>query len=82
MGQGATDERLAGLRRWNLGLTVLHLAQAILTLMLAGDFAIAVTSSFPEGAPGTPIPAPKRSSTCGSDGLSRHSSASRRSIIC
>jgi len=59
MGQGTTDERLAGLRRWNLGLTVLHLAQAILILMLAGDFAIAVTSSFPEGAPGTPIPAPE-----------------------
>ena len=58
MGQGTTDERLAGLRRWNLGLTVLHLAQATLMLMLAGDFAIAVTSSFPEGAPGTPIPAP------------------------
>ena len=59
MGRGTTDERLAGLRRWNLGLTVLHLAQATLMLMLAGDFAIAVTSSFPEGAPGTPIPAPE-----------------------
>ena len=58
VGRATTDERLAGLRRWNLGLTVLHLAQAILMLMLAGDFAIAVTSSFPEGAPGTPIPAP------------------------
>ncbi len=58
MALGTTEERLAGLRRWNLGLTVLHLAQAILMLMLAGDFAIAVTSSFPDGAPGTPIPTP------------------------
>ena len=55
---GVTDERLIGLRRWNVGLTLLHIAQAILVLVLAGDFAIAVTSSFPEGPPGTPIPAP------------------------
>ncbi len=55
---GVTDQRLAGLRRWNLGLTVLHLAQAVLVLVLAGDFAITVTSSFPEGPPGTAVPAP------------------------
>jgi Heliorhodopsin len=35
-----------------------HLAQAVLILMLADEFAIAVTSSFPEGPPGTPVPAP------------------------
>jgi hypothetical protein len=55
---GVTDGRLAGLRRWNLGLAVLHLAQAGLILFLAGGFSIAVTSSFPEGPPGTPVPAP------------------------
>ena len=55
---GVTDARLAGLRRWNLGLTVLHLAQAALILVLTDAFAIAVTSSFPEGPPGTPAPAP------------------------
>ncbi len=55
---GVTDERLAGLRRWNLGLTVLHLAQAVVVLLLAGDFAITVTSSFPEGPPGTAGPPP------------------------
>jgi hypothetical protein len=55
---GLTNERLANLRRWNLALTALHLAQAVLIVVLAGDFAIAVTSSFPEGPPGTPPPAP------------------------
>ena len=55
---GVTDTRLTGLRRWNLGLTVVHLAQAALILFLADGFAIAVTSSFPEGPPGTPVPVP------------------------
>lgn len=55
---GVTDDRLANLRRWNLGLTVLHVAQAAAIAVLAGDFAIAVTSSFPTGPPGTPAPAP------------------------
>ncbi|MEO8475567.1 MAG: heliorhodopsin HeR [Actinomycetota bacterium] len=56
---GVTDGRLAGLRRWNLGLTALHLAQALVVLFLAGDFAIRVTSSFPEGPPGSVVPAPE-----------------------
>jgi len=56
---GVTGERLANLRRWNLGLTILHLVQAVAIVVLAGDFAIAVTSSFPEGPPGTPAPAPE-----------------------
>ena len=55
---GMTDERLADLRRWNLGLTVLHVVQAIAVLVLASDFAITVTSSFPTGPPGTAPPAP------------------------
>jgi hypothetical protein len=55
---GVTTERLRGLRIWNLGLTVLHLAQAALIVVLAGDFAISVTSSFPQGPPGTPPAAP------------------------
>lgn len=50
---GVTTERLRDLRRWNLGLTVLHAAQAIAILVLAGDFAITVTSQFPEGQPGS-----------------------------
>ena len=54
---GVTDGRLQNLRRWNLGLTVLHVVQAAAVLLLADDFAIAVTSSFPDGPPGAPIPA-------------------------
>jgi hypothetical protein len=55
---GVTTERLRGLRIWNLGLSVLHLAQAVLIAVLAGNFAISVTSSFPQGPPGTPPAAP------------------------
>ena len=56
---GVNDARLIALRRWNLGLTAVHLAQAVLIMMLADGFAIAVTSSFPDGPPGTPVPAPE-----------------------
>lgn len=56
---GVTPERLVGLRRWNLGLTVLHLAQAVAVVVLAGTFAITVTSSIPSGPPGSPAPAPE-----------------------
>ena len=56
---GVTPERLTGLRRWNLALTVLHLLQAVAVVVLAGAFAITVTSSIPEGPPGTPPPAPE-----------------------
>lgn len=55
---GVTPERLRGLRNWNFGLTLLHLAQAAVIVLLAGDFAITVTSSFPAGPPGAPQPAP------------------------
>ena len=43
------DQRFRRLRRWNLALTVLHLGQAIAILVLAGAFAITVTSTFPAG---------------------------------
>jgi len=56
---GVTPERLAGLRRWNLGLTVLHVAQAVAVLVLASDFAVTVTSTFPQGPPGSVPPAPE-----------------------
>ncbi|GAB2475998.1 heliorhodopsin HeR [Jatrophihabitans fulvus] len=57
---GVTPERLRGLRRWNLALTVLHAAQAVAVLVLANDFAITVTSTFPQGPPGMATPAPDR----------------------
>lgn len=56
--EGVTHEALAGLRRWNIGLTVLHAAQAVAILVLATDFSITVTSTFPEGPPGADVPAP------------------------
>ena len=55
---GVDSQRLGNLRAWNIGLTILHLAQAVAIVLLAGDFAIAVTSSFPQGPPGSPQPAP------------------------
>jgi hypothetical protein len=56
---GVDDTRLAGLRRWNLALAVLHAAQAVAVVVLATDFAITVTSSFPAGPPGSAVPAPQ-----------------------
>lgn len=56
---GVTPERLAGLKRWNLALTVLHAAQAIGILLLASDFAITITSTFPQGPPGTRLESPE-----------------------
>lgn len=53
---GVNPERLRGLRRWNLGLSVLHAIQAAAILVLAGDFSIEVTSTFPDGPPGTRRP--------------------------
>jgi hypothetical protein len=49
-------DRLRTLFRWNVGLTVLHGLQAIAVLVLAGDFAITLTSTFPDGPPGTRRP--------------------------
>ena len=56
---GVTDGRLANLRIWNLGLTVLHAVQAAVIVVLATDFAITVTSTFPQGPPGTEQPPPE-----------------------
>ncbi|MEO8827736.1 heliorhodopsin HeR [Lapillicoccus sp.] len=58
MATGVTQERLAGLRKWNLGLALLHFAQAVAIVLLAGTFAVTVTSSVPEGPPGAALPAP------------------------
>lgn len=56
--EGITDDALVGLRRWNLGLVVLHAAQAVAILVLGSGFAIAITSTYPTGPPGTDTPAP------------------------
>jgi hypothetical protein len=45
--------RAASLRRWNIGLGVVHAAQAVAVLALATSFALPVTATFLEGPPGT-----------------------------
>jgi hypothetical protein len=57
---GVTAKRLANLRIWNLGLTVLHAVQAVAILVVAGSFAIAVTSNYPQGPPGTRLGTPEQ----------------------
>ena len=56
---GVDQQSLRSLRIWNLALTVLHAAQAVVVVVLATDFAIAVTESLPTGPPGTEPAAPE-----------------------
>jgi len=56
---GVDDASLRSLRRWNLALTLLHLAQAAAVLVLATDFTVTVTRSLPGGPPGTPAGSPE-----------------------
>jgi hypothetical protein len=56
---GVDARSCASLHRWNLALTVLHLAQAVAVVVLATDFAVTVTRSLPSGPPGTPPGAPE-----------------------
>ena len=51
-----TESRAADLRRWNVGLTILHAAQAVVIVVLASDFAISITTAPPAGPPGTRLP--------------------------
>jgi hypothetical protein len=46
--------RLANLRRWNLGVGALHLAQAVAILAISTSFAIPVVATVQTGAPGEP----------------------------
>ena len=52
------DRALLTVRRWNVGLTVLHLAQAVAVLALASDFATTVVASYAQGPPGTALAEP------------------------
>jgi hypothetical protein len=56
---GVDDLQLKSLRRWNLGLTLLHVGQAVALLALSTDFSVTVTRSLPTGPPGTPPGAPE-----------------------
>ncbi|WP_256041413.1 heliorhodopsin HeR [Cryobacterium sp. SO1] len=53
MATGVTPERLRGLRRWNIGLAIIHLGSAAVILFLTNDFSIPVLASFIDGAPGS-----------------------------
>lgn len=55
---GVDRARLINLRRWNLGLTALHAAQALAVLVLASDFTIDLSTAYPEGPPGSRLPQP------------------------
>lgn len=52
---GVDDSALRRLGRWNVGLAVLHAAQALAVLLLASDFAITVIASYAQGPPGTAL---------------------------
>jgi hypothetical protein len=56
---GLSESALTRLRRWNLGLGLLHGVQVVAVLLLANGFAITVTSQFPSGPPGSAAPAPQ-----------------------
>lgn len=56
---GVAAPRLANLKRWNLGLAALHAAQAVLILVIASDFAITITTTYPQGPPGTRLTTPE-----------------------
>lgn len=56
---GVDESSLARLRRWNLVLTLLHAVQALALLVLTSDFAITITSTYPQGPPGTRLDAPQ-----------------------
>ncbi|MGL5862240.1 MAG: heliorhodopsin HeR [Phycicoccus sp.] len=56
---GVDDTALLRLRRWNLGLTALHAAQAMAVLILASDFAITVIASYAQGPPGSALADPE-----------------------
>ena len=50
--------KATSLRRWNVGLGVLHAVQGIAVLALATAFVLPVTASFIQGPPGTPAGVP------------------------
>ena len=50
--------RVSTLRRWNIGMGLLHAVQGIAVLSLATAFVLPVTASFMAGPPGTPVGLP------------------------
>lgn len=52
---GRAGTSFDSLRRWNLGVGLVHLVQAIAILVLSNDFSIPVESKVQTGPPGTPL---------------------------
>jgi hypothetical protein len=75
--------RYARLRRFNLGVGLIHLAQGIVLLALANDLALPVLATFLADDPiRSSRPPRSSSSSCRSPCSSRCSSSSRRPITC
>lgn len=53
---GGSEERFRHLRQWNIGVGMLHAAQAIAIIALANDFSLQVTATFMKNAPGVAPP--------------------------
>lgn len=51
-------DRLSSLRRWNVGMGLLHALQAVAIVALSTAFLLPVTATFMDGPPGTPAGAP------------------------
>lgn len=49
------ESRLPTLRRWNIGVGLAHLVQAVVVLAISSDFAIPVVADVQDGPPGTPL---------------------------
>lgn len=49
---GVNTKSLSNLRRWNIGLAILHSTQALAILLLTSSFAIPVLASYIDGPPG------------------------------
>ncbi len=52
---GSQDGQLRSLRRWNVGVGLAHLVQAMAILMLSNGFSIPVQAKVQDGPPGTPL---------------------------
>jgi len=50
------EKRFRNLRIWNVAMGALHAVQAVLVLVLANDFALPVTATFLDNAPGVNAP--------------------------
>ena len=53
-----TGSGAASLRRWNIGLGLVHAVQAVAVVALATALSLPVRATFMEGPPGTPVGAP------------------------